>query len=360
MRIRTMLAVLFCISLLGLTAACGGKAADNVANSGADAAAAGADEASAAPDAPLKKLVIAEPLHSVGYLPLYIAQRDGYFKKHGLDVKVITAAGGTHVTAVVSGDAWGVIGGPESNAMANKKNDDPIISVVNVVNRANVYMMAKKGTAPKSDSPADLKAFLEDKKLIVGRHGGTPNLLSRYLLIQLGLDPDKDTQLLEPADSSAVVAMMQSGAGEVSNGAEPQVSDGMTKGVWDEPFYKFTSLGDYAYSVLSVKKSAIEKEPETVQGFVDAIVEVLQKVKDDRAYAAAQAKLEFPTMSEDGLKAAMDRAYEDELWSPDGQISEAALKNDMDVMQKTGIFTDPYTYDELVDMQFVDKANASN
>ncbi|MFC0331043.1 ABC transporter substrate-binding protein [Paenibacillus sepulcri] len=353
LRTRKLLAALICVCLFSLAAACGSKTSNNTVDTGAAAPASGTETVAAGP---LKKLVIAEPLHSIGYLPLYIAQRDGYFKKNGLDVKVITAAGGTHVTAVVSGDAWGVIGGPESNAMANRKNDDPIISVVNVVNRANVYLMAKKGTGPKSDSPEDLKAFLQDKKLIVGRHGGTPNLLSRYLLIELGLDPDKDAQLLEPADSSAVVAMMQSGAGEIANGAEPQVSDGMSKGVWDEPFYKFHSLGDYAYSVLSVKKSTIEKDPETVQKFVNSILEVLQKVKDDKEYAAAQAKLEFPTMTDEALKASMERAYADELWSPDGQISEEALKNDMDVMAKTKIFTDPYTYDGLIDMQFVNNA----
>ncbi|MBD2869374.1 ABC transporter substrate-binding protein [Paenibacillus arenilitoris] len=346
---RKIIALLLCMCVLALAAACGQTTAGNAEGNEPDAA-------GAAGEGSLKKLVIAEPLHSVGYLPLYIAQRDGYFKKHGLDVSVITAAGGTHVTAVVSGDAWGVIGGPESNAMANKKNDDPIVSVVNVVNRANVYLMAKKGTAPASDSPEDLKAFLQDKKLIVGRHGGTPNLLSRYLLIELGLDPDKDVQLMEPADSSAVVAMMQQGAADAANGAEPQVSDGMAKGVWDEPFYKFHSLGDYAYSVLSVKRSSIEKEPETVQSFVNAIVEVLRKVKDDKAYLTEQAKLEFPTMTEEALLASVERAYADSLWSPDGQISEEALRNDMDVMRKTGIFTDDYTYDDLVDMKFVNNA----
>jgi NitT/TauT family transport system substrate-binding protein len=343
LRTRKKLAFVTCVCILLLAAACGKK--DQATLKGDTAAAAS-----------MTQLVIAEPLHSVGYLPLYIAQRDGYFKKHGLDVKVITAAGGTHVTAVVSGDAWGVIGGPESNAMANKKNDDPIISVVNVVNRANVYLMAKKGTAPQSDSPEDLKAFLQDKKLIAGRHGGTPNLLTRYLLIKLGIDPDKDVRLLEPADSTAVVAMMEQGAADVGNGAEPQVSDGIAKGVWDEPFYKFHSLGDYAYSVLSVKKSAIENDPDTVQNFVNAIVEVLLKIKDDKTYLTEQAKLEFPTMSDKALKASVDRAYADNLWSPDGKISEVALKNDMEVMRKTGIFTDDYTYDGLVDMKFVNNA----
>lgn len=301
----------------------------------------------------LKKLVIAEPLHYIGYLPLYVAQREGYFQKNGLDVKVISAAGGAHVTAVVSGDAWGVIGGPESNALANKNNSDPIISVVNVVNRANVYLMSKKGEEPKSNSPEDLKAFLKGKKINAGRHGGTPNLLTRYLLLQLGLNPDKDVQLLEPADGSTVVTMVQQGQADIANGAEPQISDGISKNVWGEPFYKFHTMGDYSYSVLSVKKSTIQKDPETVQKFVDAIKESLKVIQTDKDLAMKDLKAEFPTLSDDALKAALDRAYEDRLWSPDGVISEEALKRDMDVMIQTGIYKGDYTYEDLVDMQFV-------
>ncbi|NMO95175.1 ABC transporter substrate-binding protein [Paenibacillus lemnae] len=336
-RLSLIMAALLMTSLLS---ACGG-------GSSKEAAVAASGQGS------LKKIVIAEPLHLTGYLPLYVAQREGYFEKRGLDVEVIQAAGGAHVTAVVSGDAWGVIGGTESNALANKNNSDPIISVVNVVNRANVYLMAKSGTAPVSHSPEDLKAFLQDKKLNAGRHGGTPNLLTRYLLIELGLDPEKDVQLLEPADGSTVVTMVQQGAADIANGAEPQISDGMAKKVWDEPFYKFHDLGDFAYSVVSVKKSTIEKDPETVQKFTDAMIEALEAVQSDKELATKNLKAEFPTLSDEALQASMDRAYEDNLWSPDGMISEEALKNDMDVMIKTGIFKGDYTYDELVDMQFV-------
>ena len=45
----------------------------------------------------LKKIVIAEPLHSIGYLPLYIGQQEGFFAEEGLDVEVIQATGGSHV-----------------------------------------------------------------------------------------------------------------------------------------------------------------------------------------------------------------------------------------------------------------------
>lgn len=305
----------------------------------------------------LKKIVIAEPVHSTGYLPLYLAQREGYFKKRGLDVEVIQATGGAHVTAVVSGDAWGVIGGTESNALANKKNSDPIMSIVNVVNRANVYLVAKKGLAPVSDSKADLKEFFKGKKINAGRHGGTPNLLIRYLLIYLGLDPEKDVTLLEPADASTVVTMVQQGAADIGNGAEPQISDGISKDVWGEPFYKFHDFGDFSYSVLSVKQSTIEKDPETVQLFTDAIIEALKAVNKDKELAMKNMKAEFPTLSDAAIQASLDRAYADSLWSPDGFITEAAVKQDMDVLIKTGIFTGEYAYDQLVDMQFVNSSN---
>ena len=69
-----------------------------------------------------QKLVIAEPVHLIGYLPLYVAQHEGYFAEQGLEVEVIQATGGAHVTAVISGDAWGVIGGVDSNALGSKNS----------------------------------------------------------------------------------------------------------------------------------------------------------------------------------------------------------------------------------------------
>jgi len=303
----------------------------------------------------LKKIVVAEPVHLIGYLPLYIAQREGYFKEQGLNVSVIQATGGTHATAVVSGSAWAVIGGIDTIALADKGNSDPITGVVNVVNRANVYLVCKKGTGPKSSSDADLKAFLKGKIIVAGRHGGSPNLLTRYLLIKLGLNPEKDVTLSEPADAATVVAMLQNGAGDIGNGAEPQISEGISKGVWGEPFYKFPDLGDYSYSVCGVKKSTIDNDPQTVQKFVNAILKALKTVQDDKTLAAKDLKLEFPTLSDSALEASLKRAYEDNLWSPEGFISEKAVDNDMDVLIATGIYNGGYSYKTLVDMQFLNK-----
>lgn len=303
----------------------------------------------------LRKLVISEPVHLIGYLPIYVAIEEGYFEEEGLAVEVITATGGAHVTSVVSGDAWGVLGGPDSVQMANLGSSDPIQSVVNVVNRANVYLMGSSDEPVDSTNEEELANYLKGKTIAAGRYGGSPNLLTRWLLMELGLDPEKDVKLEEPADASAVVSLVESGNADIANGGEPQITEGINKGVWEEPFYSFPSLGDYPYSVVSVKKSTIEKEPEVVESFVRAVLKGLKKVEDDPELSMQVLKTEFPSTSEESLQASLDRAYKDELWSKDGYISEESVAKPMDVVEKTGVYTEGYKYDELIDMQFVDK-----
>ncbi len=352
---KSLLALVCAFAMLTLAACSQAPAAQSSAPA-ASSEAASSDAASSEAPKELRKIVIAEPVHLTGYLPMYVAQHEGYFAEQGLEVEIIQATGGAHVTAVVSGDAWGVIGGVDSNALANKNNSDPITSFVNVVNRANVYLFAAKGTAPASSSEEDLKAFLKGKTIIAGRHGGSPNLLTRYLLVNLGLDVEKDVTLMEPADASTVVAMIQGGQGQIGNGAEPQVAEGIAAGVWDEPFYKFHDLGDFSYSVLSAKKSTLENDGETVQKFTNAIIKALGAVQSDKALAEKILRVEFPTLTDAGVKASLDRAYADSLWSPDGVISEKAVTTDMDMLVKTGIYEGDYSYDTLVDMSFVNAA----
>jgi NitT/TauT family transport system substrate-binding protein len=302
-----------------------------------------------------KSLIIAEPVHSLGYAPLYLAIDQGLYKSRGLDVSVVTTTNGAHVSALVSGQVWGNIGGPESDAMANVGKADPLTTVCNVVNRANVYVVARKGTGPKSNSDADIAAFLKGKRFALSRYGGTPDLLGRWLVIKVGLDPKKDIVAINQADSAAIVAMMKNGAIDVGVNQEPYITAGIEQGLWDEPFYSFPSLGDYAYSVISVRKSTMTREPQVVQAFVDATVQALGIVAKDRSAVEAMTHKEFPTLPADGVKATLDRAYADHLWSVDGMVTEQGYNLDMDVVYKTGTFTKRTPYASVVDMQFVRK-----
>ena len=314
----------------------------------------------AEPPVALTPLTVAEPVHLIGYLPLYVAIHEGYFAEEGLDVTVVQATGGAHVTAVVSGDAFAVIGGVDSYNFANRGaasgnagTADPIIAIVNCVNRANVYLFARKGLAPASDSAADMADFLKGKTIIAGRYGGSPNVLTRYLVKTVGLDPDLDVTLLENADASTVTAMLQYGQGDIGNGGEPQISEGVTAGIFEEPFVAFPDLGDYAYSVIGVRRSAMEETPEICAAFVRAMLRALHTVQTDRETAARVLAIEFPTLTEEGRTAALDRAYADHLWSEDGWISQAAVDNAMTAVTVSGLFQGEWDYADMVDMRFI-------
>ena len=298
----------------------------------------------------LTPITVAEPVHLIGYLPLYLAIHEGYFAEEGLDVTVVQATGGAHVTAVVSGDAFAAIGGVDSYHFANAAGTaDPILAICNCVNRANVYLFARKGLVPGDD----LGEFLRGKTIIAGRYGGSPNVLTRYLVKTEGLDPDTDVTLLENADASTVTAMLRYGQGDIGNGGEPQISEGVTAGIFEEPFVAFPDLGDYAYSVIGVKQSAIEEQPERCAAFVRALMKALHTVQTDRAAAERVLALEFPTLTEEGKQAALDRAYADNLWSPDGWISEAAVNTAMTVLSTSGLYDGTWNYADMVDLRFV-------
>ena len=298
----------------------------------------------------LTPITVAEPVHLIGYLPLYLAIHEGYFAEEGLDVTVVQATGGAHVTAVVSGDAFAAIGGVDSYHFANAAGTaDPILAICNCVNRANVYLFARKGLVPGDD----LGEFLKGKTIIAGRYGGSPNVLTRYLVKTEGLDPDTDVTLLENADASTVTAMLRYGQGDIGNGGEPQISEGVTAGIFEEPFVAFPDLGDYAYSVIGVKQSAIEEQPERCAAFVRALMKALHTVQTDREAAERVLALEFPTLTEEGKQAALDRAYADNLWSPDGWISEAAVNTAMTVLSTSGLYDGTWNYADMVDLRFV-------
>ncbi len=298
-----------------------------------------------------KTLIIAEPVHGTGYLPLYVAIRNGYFKAEGLDVQILTVESGAgHTNAVLTKQAFAFIGGPEHNAFAKIKGAE-LRGVVNVVDRGNIYYTARAGLAPApGQSMAD---FFRGKSIAVSFFGGTPNSITRYYLKLWGLDDKKDVVLKEMA-TGAVLAAVKTGAAEIGVTTEPVLTRGVQQKIWGEPFLNVPKdLGPYAYSTLNIRLDSIQQEPATVAKFVKGVVAGLKATYAEQDKALAIAKLEFPTMTLEDLKATLDRSFADEMWSKDGMISAASWTTGEKVVLDAGILKKPVAYDEIIDMQFV-------
>lgn len=301
-------------------------------------------------------LNVAEPLHSIGYLPLYVAQHQGFFAAEGIEVKVLTTEGGSaHTNAVLSGQAFAFIGGPEHNAFAKAKGAE-LRAIVNCVDRGNVYLSAKTGMEPKDQNWA---SYFKGKAVAVNLYGGTPNSITRYLLKKWNLDAKADVTLMEMMPG-AVAAAVKTGNAQIGVTTEPALTRGVKQGIWGEPFLNIPKeLGPYAYSTLNIKADMIEKEPKLVEGFVRAMIKGLKFTYENPTEAAAIARKEFPTMSIEDLTATMDRSFADKVWSRDGMISEESWATGKAVVMEAGILKQDVPYSAIIDMRFVKSTNAA-
>ncbi len=304
-------------------------------------------------NAAAKEVLIAEPVHGTGYLPLYLGMAKNLFEDVKVNIVTIETGGG-HTNAVLSGQAFAFIGGPEHDAFAKAKGAE-LRAVVNCVDRGNVYFCAAKGLEPTN---TDWPAYFKGKSIAIGPYGGTPNSIARYLLKKWNLDAKKDVTLVETANS-AVIPVVKTKQAQIGETTEPFVTQGIRNGVWGEPFYNVPKeLGPYAYSTFNVRLETIEKDPELVRAFVRGMVNALKFLYANKQESAELAKQQFPTMPVDDLKATIDRSFADEMWSKDGQISHAAWDTAKAVVMGAGILTADVKYDEIIDMSFVDSIHA--
>lgn len=302
------------------------------------------------------ELLVAEPVHSTGYLPMYIAMAKNYFAESDIEVKIVTIETGSgHTNAVLSGQAFAFIGGPEHCAFAKAKGAE-LRAVVHCVDRGNVYFMAATGQDPKDK---DWPSYFKGKSIAVSPFGGTPNSILRYLLAKWKLDPKTDVTMLE-VPNSAVPATVKAGKAAIGVSTEPFITQGIKQGFWNEPFFNIPKeLGPYAYSTINIRQDSIKKEPEVVRGFVRGMMKALKYLYADPAGAAEVAKKQFPTMPLDDMKATLDRSFADQMWSKDGMISPAAWETGKAVVMGAGILKTDVKYEEIIDMSFVESVRSS-
>jgi NitT/TauT family transport system substrate-binding protein len=297
------------------------------------------------------ELLVAEPVHSIGYLPMYIAMAKDYFAEADINVKIVTIeTGAGHTNAVLSGQAFAFIGGPEHNAFAKAKGAE-LRAVVHCVDRGNVYFCAAKGLEPQG---RDFTSFVKGKAVATGGFGGTPNSITRYLLKKWKLDAKSDVTVVETANS-AILAAVRGKQAQLGCSTEPFITQGVRQSIWSEPFFNVPKeLGPYAYSTINIRLDSIKKEPEVVRGFVRGMVKGLKFLYANKDESAEIAKKQFPTMPLEDLKATLDRSFADEMWSKDGMISKAAWETGKTVVMEAGILKTDVGYDEIVDMNFVE------
>jgi NitT/TauT family transport system substrate-binding protein len=126
----------------------------------------------------------------VSMAPMWIAKEAGFFKKQGLDVKLVfIASGPMGTTAILSGDVdVGIIGGfaPIRAIVGGAKN---LVMIGQSKNRMTGAIVGKKEIASVQD--------LKGKRLGIDRIGSNPDMFTQASLARFNIDPLKDLQYIQ-------------------------------------------------------------------------------------------------------------------------------------------------------------------
>lgn len=136
--------------------------------------------------------------------PMWIAKEAGFFKKQGLDVKLVfIASGPIGTTAVLGGETdIGIIGGfAPLRAMAGGAKG--LMIVGQSKNLITSKILAKKEIATVQD--------LRGKRLGIDRIGSNPDMFAQAALSRFQIDTFKDLQYVQLGDVGKVVAALKAG-----------------------------------------------------------------------------------------------------------------------------------------------------
>jgi ABC-type nitrate/sulfonate/bicarbonate transport system substrate-binding protein len=282
---------------------------------------------------------IALPVASLESMPIYVAQAQNLFKKHNVDVEVITSRGGGEaMKAYISGDVQIVgTGFPEVGLMRAKNVDVELFFAQ--TSRVPFGMIARKDQNIKS--VADLKG----KTIAVTSPGSLTSNLARYFVQQAGLDPDKDVSLVSVGGGGEILGALKSGKADAAMLFEPFVTIGIQQGFATMLVDVPEKLDAFSSSPLSTSKAFIAKGKDA-QGVFDALVEALVYIHSNPSGTLEIAKKNFTSAVPEVLTAAYGRLSK--WYSPNGKFTRANVDQTQKISVEMKIMPQAYPYDEVV------------
>lgn len=301
----------------------------------------------------LKLLKVNEVTRSVFYAPQYVAISNGFFEEQGLEVELTTSQGADAVmTAVLANQCDIGFAGPEASIYVyNEGKEDHTEVFAQLTKKDGSFLVARTDT--DNFSWQDLKG----KLVIPGRKGGVPYMTLEYVLKKNGIDPQKDLTLDDSIKFDLMAGAFASGNADYVTLFEPTASLTET----EEKGYIVASVGEEAgeipYTAYFAKKSYINNNQETIQGFTNAVYKGQQWVASHTSKEIAEVIQNFfPDTSIEQLTASIQSYKDIDAWNDTPVLKEEAFNRLQEVMTMAGELENTVPYEKIVNNSFAEKA----
>ncbi len=298
-------------------------------------------------------VVLNEVAHSIFYAPMYVAIEEGYFEEEGIDLTLVTGFGADKtMTALLTGEADIGFMGSESTIYTYKEGaSDYAVNFAQLTQRAGNFLVSRE---PIDNFSWDM---LTGKDVLGGRAGGMPEMVFEYILKKNGIDPSTDLAIDQSIDFGSTAAAFSGGQADFTVEFEPHATSLETKG----DGYVVASLGKDSgyvpYTAFSAKKSYLEKNPEVIQSFTNALQKGMDYVQTHTP--AEIAKVIAPQFEETDLETIttiVQRYAEQDTWKSDLIFEEDSFTLLQNILEEAGELDERVPYADLVDTTYAKKA----
>lgn len=301
------------------------------------------------------KVRLNEVTRSVFYAPMYAAINNGYFKEQGLEIELQTGSGADKtMQQVLSNSADIGFCGPEQVIyINNQKKDDYPILFAQLTQTDGAFLVGKQS------EPDFTWESLKGKTIIGGRPAGVPEMTLEYVLRNHGLQPGKDVNIITNIALTATAGAFKSGTGDYVTLFEPTASI-LEK---DKSGYIVASVGQSAgvipYTCFFTTKSYMDKNPNIVQKFANAIYKGQQWVANNKNEDVAKAIVSFFPGTDVNIIANTVKNYKSiNAFASTPILKEGDLSRLMDIIQsyKADLLPQRPSFSKIVNNSFGEKA----
>lgn len=257
----------------------------------------------------------------VYYLPLSIANINGYFKDEGLEVKVSNFAGGSKALQAVVGGSADVVSGAYEHTI-NLQSKGQMFQCVVLQGRAPMIVVGvSMKTMPDYKSPADFKG----KKIGVTAPGSSTSMLFEFFLAKHGMK-GSDVSFVGVGAGAGAVSAVQSGQVDAIVNLDPVISileaKNDIKVILDTRTIKDTIDvfgGNMPAGCLYLPSEYIAANPNTTQALVNAMVRADKWIQANGPEGVAKVVPESYLLGDPAVyKLSVQRSLEG--LSPDGMM----------------------------------------
>src|SRR5579884_452349 len=279
-------------------------------------------------------------------MALYLAKEAGVFQKNGLDVDVRLIAGGsTAMAAVVAGDTpYSHLGGSEAMSSAAGGAD---IVVLAITAPTTSFVLE---VANDIHTPNDLKG----KKLGISTIGSSSDIALHVGLRKLGLDADKDVNILAVGSTANRLAALLNGSIQGAMELPLDVPKLEANG-----FHKMLDLGEIKQPAVGqgivAQRTYAYAHRDVTQKYVDSIIEAAALARKNKPAAIAAIKKYVQADNDADVERAYD-LYQQQTYTPTPFPKPELWEDAKWVLGAKNAKIKEYDVNQLVDPSFVQSA----